>query len=105
MCNALKINSAKNASGKNLIIELYAQNRTVMQLRVANALPENRSQVPLSWSIPLGQGDNLTDTGNLTLLRNGTEVPVQFTPMARWGGSLQPMPYASSGAFWGYLRA
>ncbi len=58
-------------------------------LSVTNSLPESRSAAPLTWSVPLAPEDNVLTVGTLVLMRGGTEVPAQFTPMARWGGTPQ----------------
>ena len=61
----------------------------LMPLSVSNSLPERRIAVPLTWSVPLAPDDEVLATGTLVLMRGGEEVPAQFTPMARWGGTPQ----------------
>ena len=63
--------------------------RELMPLSLTNSLPESRIAVPLTWSVPLAPGDEVFATGTLVLMRGGEEVPAQFTPMARWGGTPQ----------------
>lgn len=61
----------------------------LMQVSVTNSLSESRIAAPLTWSVPLAPGDKVFATGSLVLMREGEEVPAQFTPMARWGGTPQ----------------
>lgn len=59
----------------------------LMPLTVVNSLSESRIAAPLTWSVPLAPSDSVFATGTLVLMRGGQEVPAQFTPMARWGGT------------------
>ena len=67
--------------------EKAAPANVIHALTVTSHLPESRSDCPVSWSVPLGIDDNVLDAAGLSLYRNNTEIPAQFTPLARWGGT------------------
>ena len=57
-----------------------------LRLTARNALAENRSNVAVTWSVPLAIRDDVRDTSALALMAGGTPIPAQFTALARWGG-------------------
>lgn len=57
-----------------------------LPLNARNALAEERGGVAVTWSVPLGIHDAVRDASSLQLLAGNTEIPAQFTPLARWGG-------------------
>jgi len=58
-----------------------------LHLTARNSLSEARTEVPVTWAVPLAPEDGVTDPAQLDLLRDGIPVPVQMIPMARWGGA------------------
>ncbi len=58
-----------------------------LALSATNRLPEARTSAPVTWGVPLAPEDAVTDPAQLDLLRGGSAVPVQMTPLARWGGA------------------
>lgn len=61
--------------------------QTLLDLSIKNPLSQDRHATPVTWGVPLSLSKNVLDTNQLQLLLGDTELPVQFTVMARWGGA------------------
>ena len=57
-------------------------------LRAHNPSAQNRIDQPVTSGLPLPYALDWTDVSQLRLVdANGSPVPAQFTPVARWGGA------------------
>lgn len=72
----------------SLVLTLIASNADALSLTLTarNSLAEDRAKVPVTWGVPLGIEDGVRDAAALQLVAGGSELPAQFTVLARWGG-------------------
>ena len=60
-----------------------------VQLRVTETAGIDRFDEPITSGVPIPREQQLIDLSSLCLLdANGTAIPAQFTPTARWGGAV-----------------
>jgi hypothetical protein len=81
---------ANDAITPTLYLPLTTKNHAPLNvtLTVSNPLIAARTSEAVTSGIPFPRNLNLTDPSPLRLLNgSGQPVPVQFTPLARWGGA------------------